>query len=54
MSTRPVPTNLDSWRGVTDLPVEHRHILASFENRVGNGISEIEVQGRAQPGGANP
>lgn len=25
--TRPVPTNLDSWPGVTDLVIEYKHIL---------------------------
>ena len=29
-------------------------IRASFEKRVGNGLSEIAGQGRAQPGGAHP
>jgi len=33
---------------------EELDLLASFENRVGNGVPEAAGQGRAQPGGAHP
>ncbi len=45
MSTRPVPTNLDSWPGVTDLVVSYKHILHVLWSSPSSLVNVIGVGG---------
>lgn len=43
MSTRPVPTNLDNWPGVTDLVISYKHLLYVLWSSPGQIVSVIGV-----------
>lgn len=43
MSTRPVPTNLDGWPGVTDLVVSYKHLLHVLWSSPSGLVSVIGV-----------